>query len=86
MDAGPYAVSIQYGKGLHHFVRTDYQTIDEAEQRAIEAIKRLTAPPKKFRKGRRYPAPKPTVHVWVLRNRFGEVPAPKTEGKSGIIL
>ena len=76
MDVLNYAVSIQYGKGLHHWVRTDIVS-------ELEALTLSTATKRQV-KGKK--GPKTTVHLWKRITSFGEVPASKTEAKSGIIL
>lgn len=76
MEVKRYAASIQYGKGLHHFIRTDCATEVEAQQLAFAAIKRA----------KRGKGPLATAHIWQHVTKFDEVPASKTASNSGIIL
>lgn len=76
MEVKRYATSIQYGKGLHHFIRTDLDTEVEAQRLAIQTVRRVRG-----KKG-----PKASVHVWQHVTKFDEVPASKTASNSGIIL
>ncbi len=64
MNAGPWGVSIQWGKGLHHWVRTDLEDFNEAkrcEEETKENLRRRERSAKKKWKIR------PEVHVWELQ-------------------
>jgi len=63
MDVKHFAVSVQWGKGMHYFKATDLPSLDAADQLA-EAQLRLALRTKKESKSNLAP----TVHVWELCN------------------
>ena len=62
MEVKKFAVSVQWGKGMHYFTATDLDTLAEAKRAATKASehawfthnKRLT----------KYPGASPTTHIW----------------------
>jgi len=62
MDVKVFAVSVQYGKGHHYFVRTDIVLYHDALTFARAEIRKLE---KRYKRGA-----KPTVYIWQLDATF----------------
>ena len=62
MEVKNFAVSIQWGKGMHYFSQTDHETEEGAIQIAEKIAKNID---KNHKKGAR-----PTIHVWKLVKHF----------------
>ena len=68
MKVDKFAVSVQYGRGHHFWLRTDYLDVNKASSAA--AVKRQ----RRMRLWKR--GFKPTVYVWELKERFNpQLPA-----------
>lgn len=56
MEVKRFAISIQWGKGMHHFLRTDYETQTNAEEAGSKYVYTHS---KKHKAGNL-----PIVHLW----------------------
>lgn len=69
MKVKEFAVSVQWGNGHHHFLKTDYESEDAAYHAGDEHAKRLARQRKSNKRGA-----KPTVYVWLRRYSIGVDP------------
>jgi hypothetical protein len=65
MDVKRYAVSIQWGKGMHYFKATDLIDYTAAEQLAHAELRLALKTKQNSAK-----SPEPTIHIWELKENL----------------